>query len=411
LTAVTQAELYCLFASVIVDPNSTAAHTTTGDAEHMTARRRAGHSNGFPRIGRAGWYLIGLLLVAATAWLRLLTDPIFGDVARFLPFIVVIAICTYGGGAGPGLASLAGSVVAGTAFFVDHPFSPRRADLLNILLFASEAGAIALLTAALRRARDRARDLASRNEAALRQRDQFVTRVSHEWRAPLNVLAGWATQLENRPHDSHFVARAATNMLRAIETQKRLVEDLLDYSRGSRGRLSIHPVRLLIATPIEASIEAVRQDGAAKDIAITLDLSDPSLRVWGDNQRLQQVFTNLLSNSIKFTPRGGRVAVRGRRDGELVEIAVEDTGVGIDPHLLQEVFEPFAQGHPARDGALGGLGLGLSITREIVLLHAGTIEASSAGAGRGSTFTVRLPVSAAIAERAVGQTVAGTRRG
>src|SRR5205814_9341615 len=116
------------------------------------------------------------------------------------------------------------------------------------------------------------------------------------------------------------------------------------------------------------------------------------------NQRLQQGFTNLLSNAIKFTPRGGRVAVRGRRDGELVEIAVEDTGVGIDPHLLQEVFEPFAQGHPARDGALGGLGLGLSITREIVLLHAGTIEASSAGPGRGSTFTVRLPVSAARAD-------------
>ena len=107
--------MYCLFASVIVDPNSTAAHATRGDAEHMTARRRAGHSNGSPRIGRAGWYLIGLLLVAATAWLRLLTDPIFGDVARFLPFILVIAICTYGGGVGPGLASLAGSVVAGTA--------------------------------------------------------------------------------------------------------------------------------------------------------------------------------------------------------------------------------------------------------------------------------------------------------
>src|SRR5206468_6076019 len=132
------------------------------------------------------------LLVAATAWLRWLTDPILGDVARFLPFILVIAICTYGGGAGPGLVSLAGSVIAGTALFVDHPFSARTADLLNILLFASEAGAITLLTDALRRTRDRARELASRHEAALRQRDQFVARVSHEWRAPLNVLAGWA---------------------------------------------------------------------------------------------------------------------------------------------------------------------------------------------------------------------------
>src|SRR5206468_8165348 len=120
---------------------------------------------------------------------------------------------------------------------------------------------------------------------------------------------------------------------------------------------------------------------------------------------------NLLTNALKFTAEGGRITVRGRRVADLVEIAVEDNGAGIDPHLLREVFEPFTQSHPARDTALGGLGLGLSITREIVLLHAGTIEASSAGAGHGSTFTVRLPVSAAIAEQAVGQAVAGERRG
>src|SRR5918996_2331357 len=221
-------------------------------------------------------------------------------------------------------------------------------------------------------------------------------RVSHEWRAPLNALAGWASQLKTRPNDPQFVARAAANMMRAIETQNRLVEDLLDYSRGSRGGLSIHPVRLLIATPIEASLEAVHQDAAAKNIELSFRLDDPGLRVWGDNQRLQQVFTNLLTNAIKFTPRGGRISVRGRRTDDLVEIQVEDSGAGIDPRELEAVFEPFSQGQPARDTALGGLGLGLSIAREIVLLHAGTIEAASAGPGRGSTFTVRLPVSAAV---------------
>src|SRR5206468_4731185 len=116
---------------------------------------------------------------------------------------------------------------------------------------------------------------------------------------------------------------------------------------------------------------------------------------------------NLLTNALKFTAEGGRITVRGRRVADLVEIAVEDNGAGIDPHLLREVFEPFTQSHPARDTALGGLGLGLSITREIVLLHAGTIEASSAGPGRGSTFTVRLPVSAALTARTAGRDAVG----
>jgi two-component system CheB/CheR fusion protein len=342
--------------------------------------------------------------------LRWLAEPFLGDLARFLPFVLAVAICAYIGGLGPGLTSLAGSVVIGTLLFVEHPLSASRADLFNLALFVVEAGGIAFLTAALRRARDEAQQVAMRSEATVRRRDQFVARVSHEWRAPLNVVAGWTTQLEDRPHDCKFVARAAANMQRAVEAQKRLVGDLIDYSRGSRGQLSIHPVRLLIAIPLDDSFEAVRQDAAAKNIELTLNLADPGLRIWGDNQRLQQVFTNLLGNAIKFTPEGGRITVRGRRDGDLVEIAVEDNGQGIDPHRLQEVFEPFTQSDGARDAALGGLGLGLSITREIVLLHAGTIEASSARLGRGSTFTVRLPVSAATADQNARQPVASDSR-
>jgi signal transduction histidine kinase len=330
---------------------------------------------------------------------RWLADPILHDTSRFLPFILVVALCAYGGGIGPGVTSLASSAVVGTVLFIDHPFLPSRPDVLNLTLFILEGGGIVVLTTALRRARDVARESLTRVEALMRQREQFVTRVSHEWRAPLNVLAGWTSQLQVRAKDSEFVARAAENMMRAVEAQKRLVEDLHDYARGSHGRLSIHPIRMLIATPIEASFEAVRQDSAAKKIELILDLADRGLRVWGDTHRLQQVFTNLLANAIKFTPYGGRITVRGRRRDDVVEIAVEDNGAGIDPHLLQEMFEPFAQAHPARDTALGGLGLGLTITREIVLLHAGTVEAASAGPGHGSTFTVRLPVSAAVTER------------
>jgi signal transduction histidine kinase len=344
------------------------------------------------------WYGVGIGLIGFTAWLRWRTDPLLGDLARFLPFIPTIAICTYGGGIGPGVASLAAAATLATLLFVDHPLSPRGIDLANLSLFVSEAGSIVLLTARLRQKCDRLQEAVSRTEAAVRQREQFVARVSHEWRGPLNVLTGWTAQLLNRPQDREFVARAATGMMRAIETQQRLADDLLDYSRGSRGQLAIHPVRLLIATPIDASVEAVRQEAAAKGIELTMAPADPSMRVWGDNLRLQQVFTNLLTNSIKFTPARGRITVHRRRVRDVVEIAIEDTGAGIDPHLLQEVFEPFAQTDPSRDAALGGLGLGLSIAREIVLLHAGTIEASSAGPGYGSTFTVRLPVSASVSQ-------------
>jgi signal transduction histidine kinase len=373
---------------------------SAGEAAHSQSPAKQDRNWSARRISAAlGWYAAALLLVGVTAWLRWLTDPALGELSRFLPFVLVVALCTYGGGLGPGVVSLVLSACVGTFLFINRPLTPTTADLINLGLFVVQAGGVAFLTAALRRARDQAQSSAIRAQAAVRQKDQFVARVSHEWRAPLNVLAGWTSQLGSRPHDAEFVARAASNMKRAIETQQRLVQDLFDYSRGSRGRLSIHPVRLLITTPIEASFEAVRQEAAAKNITLTLGLDDPGLRVWGDNQRLQQVFINLLTNSIKFTPKGGRITVSGRRVDEKVEVQVEDNGAGIDVSLLQQIFEPFAQGLPARDEALGGLGLGLSITREIVLLHAGSIEASSAGQGRGSTFTVRLPVSAALADQ------------
>jgi signal transduction histidine kinase len=358
------------------------------------------------------WYGVAIGLVALTTWMRWVTEPILGESARFLPFILAVAICTYGGGIGPGVVALVLSSLAGMLVFVDEPRSPTRADLFNLTLFITQAGGVAFLTAALRKALDRSQASARRAEAAVRERDQFVVRVSHEWRAPLNALAGWTSQLRARPGDADFVARAANNMMRAIETQMRLVEDLLDYSRGTRGRLSIHPVRLLIASPLEASIEAVRDAAAHKNIDLSLHLEDPGLRVWGDKQRLEQVFTNLLTNSIKFTPIGGRIRVAGLRNGDKVEIHVTDTGVGIDPDLLQQVFEPFSQLRPKRDEALGGLGLGLSISRELVLLHAGSIEASSAGPGRGSTFAVMLPISAAVTDKpkAEHDSAAPTRR-
>ena len=345
------------------------------------------------------WYLGAAGLVGVTAALRWFAEPTLGELSRFLPFVLPIAVSTYGGGVGPGIFTTALSVVVGVSLFVSDPLlSPAgRNDLVNILLFLVQAGSVIFVTAALRRARDEARAAAARAEAAVRQKDHFITRVSHEWRAPANTIAGWVAQLRERPSDVQFVRRAAASLSRAVDLQMRIVTDLLDYARGSRGKLSIHPVRVALRSPMDAAIEAVREHASEKRVELVVDFDDPGVRVWGDAQRLQQIFTNLLGNGVKFTPAGGRVGVHVSRVDDRVSIQIADNGLGIVPRALPRVFEPFEQSEPSRDAVLGGLGLGLAITRELVLLHGGTIEAASEGAGRGSIFTVRLPISTATA--------------
>ena len=237
-----------------------------------------------------------------------------------------------------------------------------------------------------------ARNLA---EEANRAKEQFVARVSHEWRAPLNTIGGWLWQLERRAADHDFVERAVASMRRAVDTQSRLVSDLLDYSRGSRGKLSIELDRLAIAEPVRRAIEATTRDAANKQLTVTVLERHGEARVWGDAVRLEQVFTNLLHNATKFTPPGGTVAISFARSNDHVEVTVEDSGVGIAPNVLLSIFDPFTQTDEYRDGKHGGLGLGLAIARDIVQSHGGSLTASSAGPGTGSTFCVRLPLATA----------------
>ncbi len=236
-------------------------------------------------------------------------------------------------------------------------------------------------------------------EAASQAKDEFLAVVSHELRTPLNTLRLWAGVLRNGPRDAQTIARAVDTIDRSAILQARLIEDLLDVSRIVSGRFRLAIERVDPAAIIEAAIETVRAAAGNRTITLTAALDPAAGPVLGDATRLQQVVWNLLSNAVRFTPAGGRVTVVLRRAGAEAEVTVTDTGRGMAPALLPRVFDRFRQGESGTMRSHGGLGLGLSIARQIVELHGGTIRAESPGEGRGATFTVRLPLAGAEAIR------------
>jgi len=236
-------------------------------------------------------------------------------------------------------------------------------------------------------------------EAAERAKDEFVATVSHELRTPLNAVLGWARLLRLGGLDAARTARAIEVIERSASAQAQIVDDLLDVSRITRGELRLDVRPLELTSVVGAAIEAVRPAAEARQIVLWAELSARVGRVAADPGRLQQVVWNLLSNAIKFTPPGGQVDVRLAQAGEMAVIEVRDTGPGIDPAFAPHLFERFRQADSSSTRAHGGLGLGLSIVRQIVEAHGGSVSASSDGPERGSVFTVRLPLSAAPQRR------------
>ncbi len=235
-------------------------------------------------------------------------------------------------------------------------------------------------------------------EAANRFKDEFLAVLSHELRAPLTPILGWASMLRPGQYDWALVAQAVEVIERNAKAQLRLVEDLLDVSRIITGKLRLYAVTLDLAPVIEAAVAAVRPAAAEQDIQLEVSIAPDEQQVTGDPDRLRQVVLNLLSNAIKFTPRGGRIEVRLAHTNAHAEISVSDTGTGISPEFLPHVFERFRQADSSTTRTYGGLGLGLSIVRHLVELHGGTVHAASPGKGHGSIFTVRLPLADACGE-------------
>jgi signal transduction histidine kinase len=348
-----------------------------------------------PHVGSPASYVTAAVFVALCAVARWMLGPILGGQGVYLAFVIPVALSAYLGGTGPGAFSIILSSIA-----ADPLIGADRAAA-HLVLFVCEAIALMELVRRLRRNEADSRRALEEAEAARRDaetadaaKEQFVARVSHECRTPLNAVAGWVWQIEHRPDDPVFVRRAAGSMRRAVETQSRLVSDLLDYSRGRSGKLSIRPEWIELDAVLRRSVDSVASDAALKQQTLEIRGQSRGARIWGDPMRLEQVFVNLLHNAVKFTPRSGHVAVTVVRNTNSVEIAVSDSGAGIERDRIAAVFDAFVQMNEQRDVQHGGLGLGLSIVRQIVELHGGSVRATSDGPGRGSTFRVCLPSAA-----------------
>jgi signal transduction histidine kinase/PAS domain-containing protein/ActR/RegA family two-component response regulator len=223
-------------------------------------------------------------------------------------------------------------------------------------------------------------------------KDEFLATLSHELRTPLSAILGWAHILRRGTRDTAVLEQGLDTIERNARAQTHLIEDLLDMNRITSGKVRLDVQQVELVSIIEAALEAVRPAAEAKSIGLEKVLDGAVGTVAGDPSRLQQVVWNLLSNAIKFTPKDGKVCVGLQREGSHVEINVSDTGIGIRPEFLAHVFERFRQADASATRRYGGLGLGLSIVKQLVELHGGTVHATSSGEGQGATFIVQLPI-------------------
>jgi PAS domain S-box-containing protein len=226
-------------------------------------------------------------------------------------------------------------------------------------------------------------------------KDEFLATLSHELRSPLHALLGWVHVLKRSGNDLQLLPQALAAIESSVQTLSQLIADLLDVTRIISGKLRLDIKRVSVAELLKEAVGVAFPQAAAREVRLQLRECAPEIFVRGDPVRLQQCVSNLLSNAIKFTPSGGSVVVSAASLNDIVQIAVLDTGKGIRSDALPHIFERYAQTSAASTRVHGGLGLGLSIVKHLVSLHGGTITASSAGPGLGSTFTISLPLAPA----------------
>ena len=292
------------------------------------------------------------------------------------------------------------SALIGLFFLTRRQFAER--DTLAVAQEASHVRVESLL----------ASERTAHSEAAHanKLKDEFLAVVSHELRTPLNAIVGWTSLLREGAENPQELREGLDTIDRNAHAQARLIDDLLDVSRIIAGKVRLRISEVDVRALAAGVMEGLRPAAEARGVQVALRAGDEAVEVLGDPDRLQQVVWNLVSNAIKFTPRGGTVTLAVTRTGSAVALEVSDTGQGIHPEFLPRIFDRFSQQDASTARAQSGLGLGLSITRHLVELHGGSITAQSPGEGLGATFHVEIPMIAVrelkeqLADRPTGRT-------
>ena len=345
--------------------------------------RHAGEAQLAMRIGAA------LLLVAAAAGVAQILQS-YNVPHSSPPYLLAVMFAALYGGRTAGLVATA-AASASSAFFDFAPTYSLRLgldDIVRLTAFTVAALVVSSISSTRAQAEQRLREALDELSKLDRSKDEFLATVSHELRTPLASITGWLHILRQQSPDAATRELALESVEQSTRTLRLLVDDLLDVSRIVVGKLELDQQPVDARKIINAAVDVVRPSSEQQRIAVEVTMPDAPLVIVGDANRLQQVVWNLLTNALKFTPEGGAIRVDADADERELTIRVSDSGPGIEPGLLPVIFDRFRQGS---DGTKkGGLGLGLSISKEIVALHGGTIEAGNGPEG-GAVFTVRLP--------------------
>lgn len=344
-------------------------------------------------------YVVAFAAVLAALGLRFLMNPLLGQQGPYLILSLAIVVAAFYGGFGPALFATVLSVSIGTYFFIGSGlgqdfFQPQ--NISRTVLFLLIGLSIAVIGGRLRTSRHDLAESVRQLRASNRAKDNAMATLGHEIRNPLSALHTAQEVLRRAPDDAKRVVWASELIGRQVLQMTRMADDLVDLSGVMRGEFQIaqQPVdlRKVLAQALEQSGPLI----AKKGHRLHTDLGTEPVEVLGDATRLVQVFANLLNNASKYTDPGGDVTLALRPSAaRKVAVTVRDNGIGMQPESINDLFEPFVQAPGAASNAEGGLGLGLAIVKKIVERHGGTVSATSAGLGQGSTVSVMLPLAPA----------------
>ena len=356
-------------------------------------------ADAFPLANQPVLFRFGVAIAAVGV--VFLLDQTFGDLiddgSQFLLLSTAVLASAWFAGTGPALAATVAGALLGSG---QTPVAPldERATQTHLALFVVQGVLLTALISELRRARRVAEQQAAEaqearreSEAAGRMKDEFLATISHELRTPLNAVLGWLHLLRSRKLDQATAARGLDSIERNVRLQAQLTGDLLDVSKALTGKLCLDTRPVSLTEAARQAIVAAIPAAEARGVQLTSSIPERAVPVLGDPARLRQIAWHLLGNAIKFTPRGGTATLAVEITGDAATLTVSDSGPGVAPEFLPRVFDRFTQEDASATRAAGGLGVGLSLVRDLVELHGGEIRVANRPAG-GAVFAARFPL-------------------